>query len=70
MFKIDKIGKDVKEEIISDYLRGITPNQIEANTRVPRKTIYDILDEAGIERRHKKSVVLQCKYCGEYLKKI
>ena len=68
MFKIDKIGKDVKEEIIADYLRGRTPNQIEANTRVPRKTIYDILDEAGIERRHRKSAVLQCKYCGESLK--
>lgn len=69
MFKMDKIGKDVKEEIIADYLRGRTPNQIEANTRVSRKTIYGILDEAGIERRHKKSAALQCKYCGESLKK-
>lgn len=69
MTKINaKIGKDVKEEIIADYLHGRTPNQLEANTGVPRKTIYAILDEAGIERRH-KNVVLQCKQCGETLKK-
>lgn len=63
-----KIGKDVKEEIIADYLRGRTPNQMEANTGVSRHTIYAILDEAGIERRH-RNVVLQCKHCGEALKK-